>query len=57
MCGTDPSGAMERAMAYASNEDLPRSVRGHLPAHAQDIFRSALNCCRISGEPPHKLVE
>lgn len=30
-------------MPYASNEDLPRSVRGHLPAHAQDIFRSAFN--------------
>ena len=30
-------------MPYASNEDLPRSVRGHLPVHAQDIFRSAFN--------------
>jgi len=31
------------AMPYASNQDLPRSVRDHLPAHAQDIFRSAFN--------------
>jgi cation transport regulator len=30
-------------MPYASNEDLPRSVRSHLPPHAQDIFRSAFN--------------
>ena len=28
-------------MPYTSNQDLPRSVREHLPAHAQDIFRSA----------------
>jgi cation transport regulator len=30
-------------MPYTSNQDLPRSVREHLPAHAQDIFRSAFN--------------
>jgi cation transport regulator len=30
-------------MPYTSNQDLPRSVRQHLPAHAQDIFRSAFN--------------
>ncbi len=30
-------------MPFASNEDLPWSVRSHLPAHAQDIFRSAFN--------------
>lgn len=31
-------------MPYTSNDDLPpRSVRDHLPAHAQDIFRSAFN--------------
>jgi cation transport regulator len=28
---------------YASNENLPQSVRIHLPAHAQDIFRTAFN--------------
>ena len=28
---------------YPSNEDLPLSVRRHLPSHAQDIFRSAFN--------------
>ena len=30
-------------MPYASNQDLPQSVRSHLPSHAQDIFRSAFN--------------
>jgi len=30
-------------MPYASNDDLPPSVRDHLPAHAQDIFREAFN--------------
>lgn len=31
------------AMPYASNEDLPPSVRNHLPPHAQDIYRAAFN--------------
>ena len=30
-------------MPYASNEQLPLSVRRHLPAHAQDVFREAWN--------------
>ncbi len=30
-------------MPYASNLDLPDSVRRNLPAHAQDIFRQAFN--------------
>jgi cation transport regulator len=30
-------------MPYATNADLPVSVRAHLPAHAQDIFRAAFN--------------
>ncbi len=30
-------------MPYAVNEDLPPSVRNHLPEHAQDIFREAFN--------------
>jgi cation transport regulator len=30
-------------MPYASNDALPDSVRLHLPAHAQDIFREAFN--------------
>ena len=30
-------------MPYTSNDDLPSSVRDHLPPHAQDIFRAAFN--------------
>jgi len=30
-------------LPYASNEDLPVSLRRHLPQHAQDIFREAFN--------------
>ena len=30
-------------MPYAVNEDLPPSVRNHLPEHAQDIYRGAFN--------------
>ncbi len=30
-------------MPYQMNTDLPASVRNHLPAHAQDIYREAFN--------------
>jgi cation transport regulator len=30
-------------MPYRDNDDLPPSVRNHLPPHAQDIFREAFN--------------
>ena len=30
-------------MPYATNDDLPPSVKQVLPAHAQDIFRAAFN--------------
>jgi cation transport regulator len=30
-------------MPYATNEDLPQSVKAHLPAHAQDVFRETFN--------------
>ncbi len=30
-------------MPYATNEDLPESVKLHLPPHAQDISREAFN--------------
>lgn len=41
------------AMPYSSNEDLPASVRDHLPSHAQDIFRAAFNnaFAEYSGDP------
>jgi len=30
-------------MPYGTNTDLPASVRGHLPEHAQSIYREAFN--------------
>jgi len=30
-------------MPYATNEDLPPSVRNHLPPEAQDLYREAFN--------------
>jgi cation transport regulator len=30
-------------MPYASNDDLPPSIRDHLPPHAQDLYREAFN--------------
>jgi cation transport regulator len=30
-------------MPYRMNDDLPASVRRHLPPHAQDIYREAFN--------------
>jgi cation transport regulator len=30
-------------MPYSTNNDLPPSVRDHLPEHAQDIYRAAFN--------------
>ena len=30
-------------MPYPTNDSLPSSVRLHLPAHAQDIYRQAFN--------------
>jgi cation transport regulator len=33
----------DRLLPYARNSELPLPVRSHLPAHAQDIYRSAFN--------------
>ena len=30
-------------MPYSSSDQLPPSVRNHLPSHAQDIYREAFN--------------
>lgn len=30
-------------MPYRTNDDLPPSVRHHLPPHGQDIYREAFN--------------
>jgi len=40
-------------MPYLLNDDLPPSVRNHLPEHAQDIYREAFNHAweEYSGDP------
>jgi cation transport regulator len=35
-------------MPYASNDDLPLRIRGHLPPHAQEIFRRAFNSAWVT---------
>ncbi len=30
-------------MPYKKNTELPAGVKGHLPSHAQDIYRQAFN--------------
>jgi cation transport regulator len=34
---------LESAVPYVTNDDLPPSVRNHLPSHGQDIYREAFN--------------
>jgi cation transport regulator len=47
-------------MPYRMNEDLPPSVRDHLPPHAQDIYREAFNHAwtRYGGDEatPHRIA-
>jgi cation transport regulator len=38
-----PGHEWSNILPYAVNEDLPPSVRRHLPEHAQDIYREAFN--------------
>jgi cation transport regulator len=46
-------------MPFASNDDLPLSIRSHLPPHAQDIFRAAFNNAwqRYGERDPHRREE
>jgi cation transport regulator len=37
-------------MPYRTNEDLPPSVKRHLPQHAQDIYREAFNSAWLQYE-------
>ena len=41
-------------MPYQSNSDLPDSVRGVLPEHAQDIYREAFNSALDQYKDPAK---
>ncbi len=40
-------------MPYFTNDDLPASVRDHLPDHGQDVYREAFNRAweRYAGDP------
>jgi cation transport regulator len=38
-----PYAIQETEMPYKNRADLPASVREHLPAHAQDIYKEAFN--------------
>jgi cation transport regulator len=39
----DRTDRQEAKMPYKNRADLPESVREHLPAHAQDIYKEAFN--------------
>jgi cation transport regulator len=47
------------AMPYSTIEDLPISVRRHLPDHAQEIYLSAFNHAweRYSASAPDRVEE
>jgi cation transport regulator len=55
-----PGGRSGPDMPYPSNDDLPPSVRNHLPEHAQDIYREAFNHAwtRYGGDEsvPHRIA-
>jgi cation transport regulator len=64
----DGAGAIARALTlvktgphvpYASTEDLPVSIRAHLPEHAQEIYLSAFNHAWIEyrDREPERLEE
>jgi cation transport regulator len=46
-------------MPYETIDDLPDSLRAHLPLHAQEIFRAAFNSAwaRYQALPPEALEE
>jgi cation transport regulator len=45
-------------LPYDHNAELPRSVRDHLPEHAQTIYREAFNHAweRYAGDPAHEEI-
>ena len=46
-------------MPYSTNDELPAKIRHALPAHAQDIFRSAFNAAwrQYADAEPSRLEE
>ena len=45
-------------MPYWTNDDLPISIRHHLPEHGQDIFRQAFNHAwqQYADDPRHEEI-
>ena len=45
-------------MPYLTNEDLPISIRHHVPEHGQDIFRQAFNHAwqQYADDPRHEEI-
>jgi len=51
-------------MPYKNNDELPKGVKDHLPAHAQNIYREAFNnafseykdISKRRGPAPHEVV-
>jgi cation transport regulator len=45
-------------MPYFENDDLPPSVRNHLPDHGQDIYREAFNRAweQYAGDPHQEQI-
>ncbi|WP_342269871.1 ChaB family protein [Rickettsia endosymbiont of Orchestes rusci] len=41
-------------MPYKNNDSLPETVKNHLPAHAQDIYREAFNHAFEEYKSPEK---
>lgn len=41
-------------MPYSTRTDLPQTVKEHLPAHAQDIYREAFNSAYQQYKDPQK---
>jgi cation transport regulator len=41
-------------MPYRTNQDLPDSVKSHLPNHAQDIYREAFDSAWQEYQDPSK---
>ena len=44
-------------MPYAKLDDLPTSVRDHLPKHAQEIYQAAFNSAWKQYDRPHERQE
>ena len=45
-------------MPYLTNDDLPISIRHHVPEHGQDIFREAFNHAwqQYADDPRHEEI-